>query len=344
MTETTVTATVNDPEASYVIKLGGVVDDDGVIPLRLGSNVITIAVTAEDGITTRIYTVRVTRGELPEQEQQEQQDQTQEKPTPTVELDGISASHDSVRENDGQATTITLAVTLDKAAAADEKVTLAIVSPTKGKMAKRGEDFDATMDETITIAKGRIKGTAQLTLTPKDNTAADGDKAFAVQATSSSGHRALINIEIADDEMDDGEMDDGEDEGEDEGEMDGEDDGEDDGMPAFAFAGEVEDQAYTAGAAITALVLPEATGGEGEVTYRVFDLPAGLTFDAATRTISGTPEAATDGAVEVTCFAQDSAGAAATLIFSITVNPSLSFGDLFGLLNGGANDAEAANS
>ena len=66
VTETTVTATVNDPEASYVIKLGGVVDDDGVIPLAVGSSVITIAVTAEDGVTTRIYTVRVTRGELPE--------------------------------------------------------------------------------------------------------------------------------------------------------------------------------------------------------------------------------------------------------------------------------------
>ena len=66
VTETTVTATVNNPEASYKVKLGGVVDDDGVIPLALGSSVITIAVTAEDGVTTRIYTVRVTRSELPQ--------------------------------------------------------------------------------------------------------------------------------------------------------------------------------------------------------------------------------------------------------------------------------------
>ena len=65
-------------------------------------------------------------------------------------------------------------------------------------------------------------------------------------------------------------------------------------MMAFGFAEEVADQAYTAGAAITPLVLPEATGGEGDVTYRVFDLPAGLAFDDSTRTISGTPEAATD--------------------------------------------------
>ena len=87
---------------------------------------------------------------------------------------------------------------------------------------------------------------------------------------------------------DDGEIEDSED--------DSENDGEDDGMMAFAFAGEVEDQAYTAGTAIPALQLPEATGGEGEITYRVSELPAGLSFDATTRTISGTPEAATDGA------------------------------------------------
>ena len=66
VTETTVTVTVNNPEASYKVKLGGVVDDDGVIPLRMGSNVITIGVIAEDGVTTRIYTVRVTRSELPQ--------------------------------------------------------------------------------------------------------------------------------------------------------------------------------------------------------------------------------------------------------------------------------------
>ena len=113
---------------------------------------------------------------------------------------------------------------------------------------------------------------------------------------------------------------------------------------AFAFAGVVEAQAYTAGTAITTLVLPEATGGAGEITYSVSGLPAGLSFDAATRTISGTPTAATDGAVEVAYLAEDSTGATTALIFSITVNPPLSFGDLFGLLNDGASDAEAANS
>ena len=63
VTETTVTPTVNDPGASYVIKLGGVIDADGVVVLSVGSNVITVEVTAEDDSTTRTYTVTVTRGE-----------------------------------------------------------------------------------------------------------------------------------------------------------------------------------------------------------------------------------------------------------------------------------------
>ena len=52
---------MNDSGASYVIKLGGVTDADGDISLAVGSNVITVEVTAEDDSTTRTYTVTVTR-------------------------------------------------------------------------------------------------------------------------------------------------------------------------------------------------------------------------------------------------------------------------------------------
>ena len=63
LTETTVTPTLNDSEASYVIKLEGTVDSDGVIPLGVGSNVITIEVTAANGGDSRVYTVEVSRSE-----------------------------------------------------------------------------------------------------------------------------------------------------------------------------------------------------------------------------------------------------------------------------------------
>ena len=61
--ETTVTATASDDGATYEVKLGGVLDEDGVIPLAVGENVITVEVTAEDGNTSQTYTVTVTRSE-----------------------------------------------------------------------------------------------------------------------------------------------------------------------------------------------------------------------------------------------------------------------------------------
>ena len=65
VTQTTVTPTVSHDGATYAIKLGGVTDADGVIPLAVGSNVITIEVTAEDGNATRTYTVTVNRAAPP---------------------------------------------------------------------------------------------------------------------------------------------------------------------------------------------------------------------------------------------------------------------------------------
>ena len=61
VTETTVTPAVSHSAASYVIKLDGVEDSDGVVSLSVGSSVITVEVTAEDSLTTEAYTVTVTR-------------------------------------------------------------------------------------------------------------------------------------------------------------------------------------------------------------------------------------------------------------------------------------------
>ncbi len=63
--ETTVTATVNDDGASYLVKLDGAANADGTVSLAEGSNVITVEVTAEDGETAKTYTVTVTRAAPP---------------------------------------------------------------------------------------------------------------------------------------------------------------------------------------------------------------------------------------------------------------------------------------
>ena len=79
----------------------------------------------------------------------------------------------------------------------------------------------------------------------------------------------------------------------------------------------------TAGAAIEPLVLPEATGGNGALTYVLSSDPAGLaglSFDPATRTLSGTPSA---GGTYAFAYRADDADAnqadAAVLSFRVTV-------------------------
>ena len=97
--------------------------------------------------------------------------------------------------------------------------------------------------------------------------------------------------------------------------------------PSFGTA-TVADKTYAAGEAITAFTLPEASGGDlfgGAYShlYAVSGLPAGLSFDAATRTVSGTPAAA--GSFTVTYTAEDAdanrdAADTASLSFTIEVN------------------------
>ena len=75
VSQTTVTPTVNHSGASYIIKLGGVTDADGVIALSVGSNVVTVVVTAEDGSATQTYTVTVTREGLSTEETEAEREQ-----------------------------------------------------------------------------------------------------------------------------------------------------------------------------------------------------------------------------------------------------------------------------
>ena len=78
---------------------------------------------------------------------------------------------------------------------------------------------------------------------------------------------------------------------------------------------------YEVGTAIVPLTLPAVPEGRGTPPYRYTltpALPAGLAFDAATRTISGTPTAATPAA-EYIYVAMDAAGASAELPLSIEV-------------------------
>ena len=61
VTQTRVSPTLGHAGAGYVIMVDGVPDVDGVVPLSLGSSMVTVEVTAEDDTTTRTYTITVTR-------------------------------------------------------------------------------------------------------------------------------------------------------------------------------------------------------------------------------------------------------------------------------------------
>ena len=91
---------------------------------------------------------------------------------------------------------------------------------------------------------------------------------------------------------------------------------------APAFERRVSDQTYTAGEAIRPLVLPEAVGGNGALSYELRPAVAGLTFDPAARTLSGTPTTA--GTYPMTYTVSDAddntaASDADTRTFTITV-------------------------
>ena len=93
-----------------------------------------------------------------------------------------------------------------------------------------------------------------------------------------------------------------------------------DNMPSFQ--GLVGDQSYVENQAITPVALPEAVGGDAPLVYSLSPAaPAGLTFDPATRVLSGTPAAPSSGSYTYTV--TDADGDAAELTFTIVVEEGL---------------------
>ena len=99
-------------------------------------------------------------------------------------------------------------------------------------------------------------------------------------------------------------------------------------IPTFGSES-VADQSYTQNTAITALQLPVATGGDGTLVYSTSALPAGLSFTASTRRITGTPTAIT-AATTITYTVTDDDGDTDTIDFDITVNAPADLQPTFG--------------
>ena len=88
------------------------------------------------------------------------------------------------------------------------------------------------------------------------------------------------------------------------------------------FTAQVEDKVFVMGMRIVSVTLPEASGGNGSLTYELSpQLPDGLSFDASSASISGTPNTESPTSTynwSVTDADRDMT----TLTFSITVNPA----------------------
>ena len=91
------------------------------------------------------------------------------------------------------------------------------------------------------------------------------------------------------------------------------------GSRASFGLGGVGDQAFTVGRVIDPLTLPAATSGDAPLTYSLMPVPDGLSFDAATRTLTGTPTTE-QSKITHTYTVADSDGDVATLELDITIN------------------------
>jgi len=168
--------------------------------------------------------------------------------------------------------------------------------------ATRDIDYTAIL-RPLTIPAGAVSGTTTIVITPIDDAVVDASETIRLavpyannQITTRGGIQLTINpVDITLREAGEG------------------------GAPFFAADATIADWSYAVGTELVSLVLPEATGGVGDLTYRVSVLPTGLSFDAATRTISGTPTEATDGEVTVIYTATDRNGNAARQTFTIAI-------------------------
>ena len=232
--------------------------------------------------------------------------------TPSTSIT-LSVAPDSIVEGSGQ-TDVTVTATLNGDTLTENATVIVAIGD--ASTATRDVDYSAIFNPLITILAGAREGTTQFSIHAIDDDLAEGNETIKLIGVINglTGSEAEITLS---DEAETPEMPE-----------------PDDSALAFADGIAVPNQTYTANTPITPLVLPEASGGTAPLRYSLSALPAGLAFDAATRTVSGTPSEVTDAQIIIYTVI-DSAGNAAALTFTITVNQGISFDDFFNLFPSG---------
>ena len=212
-------------------------------------------------------------------------------PTVALSVDtdgGMVGEQDEIAEDAGQ-TTVAVGATVQGSIrfADDQTVTLAVGE--SGDSAEKDTDYTAANITAINISGGTQTGAATFTLTPIADSLAEGDEALTVSGTYGSDGAAATSamVTIIDDVA-----------------------------PTLP---DPDDLTFVAGKAIPAETLPAASGGNAPLTYSVSPaLANGLSFDAASRQITGAPTSAA-AAVTYTYEVTDNDGDAASQTFTITV-------------------------
>ncbi len=210
---------------------------------------------------------------------------TDDDAAPTLSIDSPS-----VAEGDGGSADLTFTATLS--AASGRRVTVDYADAGTGT-AMSGTDYAAIAGGTLAFAAGETSKSFTVSVT--GDVLAEADET--VVAVLSRPANAVLGTArgvgtIIDDDVD--------------------------LTPSFGGAA-VPDQSWIQNWPIPALTLPAATGGNGALTYALAPaLPAGLSFDAATRELSGTPTRA-QAATEYSLMATDGDGDVAALSFTIEV-------------------------
>ena len=213
-------------------------------------------------------------------------------------------------------TSPTLRFTVSLSSASGLQVTVAYADAGTGT-ATSGTDYDALTAGTLTFAVGETSKTIDISVI--GDAAVEPDETVVVTLSNpvsaavavASGTGTITNDDQVPTPTDP---------------TDPEPEPDPDTDPSFTEA--VDPQSYRQNQAIDPLTLPAATDGNGDLTYTLTGLPDGLSFDAETRTVSGTPIEAIEKAI-YTLTATDEDGDEGTMSFFLTIigNVAPSFGD-----------------
>ena len=146
---TTVAATPRDPAATVAVTPA-----DAAVALAVGANTIRVAVTAEDGVTQRAYTVTVTRADLPQ---------------------ATIAAQGPVREGDAAPFTVTLDVPAPGA------LTVSVTVTESGAALSGAQPTEVTFDTGDTAAT--------LTVATLDDTVIEADSQLTATLATGTGYR-----------------------------------------------------------------------------------------------------------------------------------------------------------